>query len=70
MCLSKPHKVLDYSDGFAIIEFLGKRKKVKSPVVLKKDDWVLCQANTVARKLPASEAVKMLREWKLLNEWK
>jgi hydrogenase maturation factor len=70
MCISKPQLVLDYSDGFATVEFLGKKKEVKSFKPLKPGEYVLSQANVVVQKLPKEQAEEMLKEWRELNQWK
>ena len=70
MCLSKPQLVVEYSDGFATVEFLGNRKRVKSFMPLQKGDYVLSQANVVIQKLEHDKAIEMLEEWKKLNNWK
>lgn len=69
MCISCPQRVLSFRDGHALVEFQGKRKRVRSPMPLKSGDYVLCQAGLVVRKIPGSEAVKMLREWGELNDF-
>jgi hydrogenase assembly chaperone HypC/HupF len=72
MCISKPQRVLDYSDGVATVDFMGRQRKVSSPkgMELKKGDWVICQSSVVAQKIPEKQAKEMLKEWKQLNEWK
>jgi len=70
MCLSKPQKVLGYSDGFARVEFLGREKKVRSFMKLEPGEYVISQANVVVQKIPREQAEEMLAEWKQLNEWK
>ena len=70
MCLSKPQIVLEYSDGYAIVEFLGQKKKVRSFMELKKGDYVMSQANVVIQKIPKDRAEEMLVEWRQLNQWK
>jgi len=70
MCLSKPQKVIGFSEGFATVEFLGHKKKVKSFMPLKPGEYVISQANVVIQKIPAKQAKEMLKEWRELNEWK
>ena len=70
MCISKPQKVLDFSDGTATVEFMGKRKKVRSSTRLKKGDYVISQASVVVQKIPKKQAEEMLEEWEKLNSWK
>ena len=68
MCISKPQKVIDFSDGKATVEFNGRPSRVKSPVPLKKGDYVLCQQGFVVRKVAEKEAKSMIKEWKEMNE--
>ena len=70
MCLSKPQIVLEYSDGYAMVEFLGRKKKVRSFIGLKKGEYVISQANVVIQKIPKKQAEEMLVEWDKLNNWK
>jgi len=70
MCLSKPQKVLDFSNGYATVEFLGRKKKVRSFMELRKGDYVISQASVVIQKIPGKRAEEMLAEWKQLNQWK
>ncbi len=70
MCMSKPYRVLGFSDGFATVEFLGRKKKVKSFMELEKGDYILSQANVVVQKIPEDQAKEMLKEWREMNEWK
>ncbi|RLI96436.1 MAG: hypothetical protein DRO99_04455 [Candidatus Aenigmatarchaeota archaeon] len=69
MCLSKPQKVISFSEGYAIVRYMGKEKKVRSPIALKPGEYVICQSNVVAHRIPEKQAKEMLREWKKLNEW-
>lgn len=70
MCLSKPQKVLEFSDGYATVEFLGHKKKVRSFIELKPGEYVMSQANVVIQKIPKERAKEMLVEWEKLNNWK
>ena len=69
MCISCPQRVLSFRDGQALVEFQGKRKRMKSPMPLKKGDYVLCQAGLVVRKIPESTAREMLKEWSEFNDF-
>ncbi len=69
MCMSKPQKVLSCSGQEAVVDFEGQARKVKTPVSLKKGEWVLCQAGFVAKRIPAEQAHEMLREWRELNDF-
>ena len=70
MCLSKPQRVMDFRDGFATVEFLGEKKKVKSPIELAKGDYIVSQAGMVVQKIPRKAALEMLAEWRKLNDWR
>jgi len=70
MCLSKPQKVLDFSNGFATVEFLGRKKRVKSFMNLTPGEYIMSQASVVVQKIPKQQAEEMLVEWKELNQWK
>jgi hydrogenase assembly chaperone HypC/HupF len=69
MCISKPQKVLSFSNGRAVVEFEGDRKTMSSPIPLERGDYVLSQAGLVVRKIPEDEAKKMLKEWRELNDF-
>ena len=69
MCISKPQKVLSYEDGKATVEFEGEKKQMKSPVPLKKGEYVICQAGFVVRKISEEKAKDMLKDWKEMNTW-
>lgn len=69
MCISCPQRVLAYEDGQALVEFQGRKQRVRSPVPLSRGEYVLCQAGFVVRKIPAAEAREMLREWGGFNEF-
>ena len=47
----------------------GEQKKVKSPVLLKPGEWVLCQAGFVAKRISEAQALEMLHEWRELNDF-
>ena len=70
MCLSKPQRVLDFSEGHATVEFLGEKKKVRSFMQLEPGEYVISQAGVVVQKIPREQAEEMLKEWKELNKWK
>lgn len=69
MCMSKPQRVLSYRDGEALVDFEGKKRTVKSPVPLRRGDYVLCQAGLVAKRISRSDAMEMLKEWRELNDF-
>jgi hydrogenase assembly chaperone HypC/HupF len=69
MCMSKPQKVLSCSGQEAVVDFEGHARKVKTPVPLKKGEWVLCSAGLVAKRIPADQAKEMLKEWSELNDF-
>jgi hydrogenase assembly chaperone HypC/HupF len=69
MCISKPQRVLSYSDGEALVDFEGTERKVKSPTPLRPGEWVLCQAGFVAKRITEPEAREMLNEWRELNDF-
>ena len=69
MCMSKPQRVLSFSDGKALLDFQGKQRNVSSPFPLKEGDYVLCQAGLVVKRIPETDAMKMLREWEELNDF-
>jgi len=70
MCLSKPQKVIAVKEDEVLVEFGNSRKLVKSPLPVKKGDYVLCQNNFVVQKIPAHKAKEMISEWEELNKWK
>lgn len=70
MCLSKPQKVVAVKGEEVLVEFGDSRRVVKSPLPVKKGDYVLCQSNIVVQKVPAHKAREMLKEWEELNKWK
>jgi hydrogenase assembly chaperone HypC/HupF len=67
MCISCPQRVLAYEDGQALVEFQGRKQRVRSPLPLSRGDYVLCQAGFVVRKIPEGEAREMLKEWSEFN---
>ncbi len=69
MCLSKPQKVLEYEKGYALVEFLGNIKKVRTPFPLKKDEYIISQAGIAVKRIPEEEATKMLKEWREMNDF-
>jgi hydrogenase maturation factor len=69
MCISCPQRVLSFRDGLVLVEFQGRKRKVKSPISLSKGDYVLCQAGLVVRKIPESTAREMHNEWSEFNEF-
>jgi hydrogenase assembly chaperone HypC/HupF len=69
MCISKPQRVLKYDNGKVTVEFKGEKKQMKSPFHLKKDEYVLCQAGFVVRKISEKAAKDMLKDWKEMNTW-
>ncbi|MFC2143907.1 HypC/HybG/HupF family hydrogenase formation chaperone [Candidatus Aenigmatarchaeota archaeon] len=69
MCVSKPQRVLSYEDGKAMVEFGGEKKQMKTPVPLKRGEYVICQAGFVVRKISEEKARDMLKDWKELNKW-
>lgn len=69
MCISKPQRVLSCEGKKAVVEFIGKRKTMGTPVSLKKGDYVLCQAGLVVKRIPESDAKRMLKEWRELNDF-
>lgn len=69
MCISCPQRVLAYEDGKALVEFQGGKRKVKTPIRLKRGDYVLCQAGFVVKKVPEKDAKEMLKEWSEFNEF-
>lgn len=69
MCISCPKRVLAYEDGRALVEFQGRKSRVRSPVPLRKGEYVLCQAGFVVKKVPESEAREMLKEWSGFDEF-
>lgn len=70
MCLSKPQKVLAVREDEIIVRFGDKKKAVRSPLPVKKGDYVLCQSNIVVQKVPKHKAREMIKEWEELNKWK
>jgi hydrogenase assembly chaperone HypC/HupF len=69
MCISKPQKVLSFEKGEALVEFMGRRRKVRSPFPLAKGDYILCQTGLVVKKISKSNAKEMLKEWSELNDF-
>ena len=69
MCVSKPQRVLNYENGKVTVEFEGEKKRMKSPVPLKRGEYVICQAGFVVRKISEKKAKDMLKDWKELNKW-
>ncbi len=69
MCISYPQRVLTYEDGYALVEFRGRKKRVRSPSPLSRGDYVLCQAGFVVKKIPGSTAREMLKEWSEFNDF-
>ena len=67
MCMSKPQRVLSYSDGKAMVEFEGSTKTMRSPFPLRSGEYVLCQTGIVVKRVPESDAKDMLREWGEMN---
>ena len=69
MCLSKPQRVIEARKGYAIVEFLGRKKKIKCPFKLSAGEYVVSQNNIAVHKIPKDEALKMIKEWEELNNW-
>ena len=67
VCMSKPQRVLSFSNGKALVDFQGRERKMASPFPLKKGDYVLCQAGLVVKSIPGADAMEMLKEWDELN---
>lgn len=70
MCLSKPQKVIGVNGEEVLVEFGDSKRVVKSPLPVKKGDYVLCQSNIIVQKVPAHKAREILKEWEELNKWK
>ncbi len=67
--MSKPQQVVSFSGGKALVESEGETREVRSPIPLEKGEWVLCQAGFVAKRIPGSKALEMLKEWRELNDF-
>lgn len=60
MCLALPHQVLEIGKNFVIVDFYGKKKKVKSLIKIKKGDFVLIQNNSIIKKINKKMAKEIL----------
>jgi len=65
-----PKKVVAVNGDAAVVAFQGERNFVKSPIKLKKGDFVLCQRNIVVQKISDKIAQELLAEWKDMYKYK
>lgn len=64
MCMACPKKVVAVNGDAAVVTFRGERGFVKTPIKLKKGDYVLCQRNIVVQKISEEVAKELLDDWK------
>lgn len=70
MCMACPKKVVAVNGDAAVVTFRGERNFVKTPIELKKGDYVLCQQNIVVQKISEKIAIELLEEWKEMHAQK
>ena len=67
MCMACPQKVVAADRDAVVVSFRGSRKIVRTPIKVRKGDYVLCQQNVVVQKISKRLAGELMKEWKQME---
>lgn len=69
MCLAIPGRVVKIEDDYAIVDFLGQKRKVRLSVVKPKvNDYVIVKYGTIVEIVDKKSAKESIETWKSLKE--
>ena len=69
MCLAIPGRVVKIEGDYAIVDFLGQKRKVRLSVVKPKvNDYVIVKYGTIVEIIDEKSAKESIETWKSLKE--
>ncbi|MCD6482825.1 MAG: HypC/HybG/HupF family hydrogenase formation chaperone [Candidatus Aenigmarchaeota archaeon] len=69
MCLAIPGRVVKIEGDYAIVDFLGQKRKVRLSVVKPKvNDYVIVKYGTIVEIVDEKSAKESIETWKSLKE--